>query len=71
MRQSPNIESAESARCVNDVLNAALTNERRKLAGAGWELGDATGFLGLSPEEEAYIELRHETGRRPEGAAVA
>jgi DNA-binding XRE family transcriptional regulator len=33
-------------------------SKRRKLAGAGWEVGDATGFLGLSPEEEAYIELR-------------
>jgi hypothetical protein len=30
----------------------------KKLTGAGWEVGDATDFLGLSPEEQAYIELR-------------
>jgi DNA-binding XRE family transcriptional regulator len=33
-------------------------SKRKKLTGAGWEVGDATDFLGLSPEEEAYIELR-------------
>jgi DNA-binding XRE family transcriptional regulator len=33
-------------------------SKRKKLAGAGWEVGDATDFLHLSPEEEAYIELR-------------
>ena len=33
-------------------------SKRRKLTGAGWQVGDATDFLGLSREEEAYIELR-------------
>ncbi|MCX7056733.1 MAG: helix-turn-helix transcriptional regulator [Pseudomonadota bacterium] len=31
---------------------------RKKLEGKGWAVGDAKDFLGLSPEEEAYIELR-------------
>lgn len=29
-----------------------------RLTGAGWKVGDARDFLGLSEEEEAYIELR-------------
>lgn len=32
--------------------------KRKKLTDAGWEVGDAMDFLGLSPEEEAYLELR-------------
>lgn len=30
----------------------------KKLTDAGWEIGDAMDFLGLSSEEEAYLELR-------------
>ena len=33
-------------------------NKRSKLAAKGWKLGSAKDFLGLSPQEEAYIELR-------------
>jgi predicted XRE-type DNA-binding protein len=32
--------------------------KRKKLTEAGWKVGDARDFLGLSVEEEAYIELR-------------
>ena len=34
------------------------TNKRKKLAEAGWQVGDTSDFLGLTPEEQAYIELR-------------
>ena len=33
-------------------------DKRKKLAAKGWKTGDAKDFLGLSPEEEAYIDLR-------------
>ena len=33
-------------------------SKRKKLADKGWKLGSAKDFLGLTPEEEAYIELR-------------
>ena len=33
-------------------------SKKEKLAVKGWAVGDTTDFLGLSPEEEAYIELR-------------
>lgn len=33
-------------------------SKRKKLAAKGWKIGSAKEFLGLSPEEEAYIELR-------------
>ena len=33
-------------------------SKRKKLAAKGWKVGSAKEFLGLSPEEEAYIELR-------------
>src|SRR2546429_9034595 len=33
-------------------------SKRKKLAAKGWKTGSAKEFLGLSPEEEAYIELR-------------
>ena len=33
-------------------------NKRDKLTGKGWKVGSAAEFLGLSPEEEALIELR-------------
>ena len=32
--------------------------KRKKLEAAGWKVGTATDFLGLSPEEEAYIEAK-------------
>lgn len=32
--------------------------KRRKLEAKGWKVGNATDFLGLSPEEEALIELK-------------
>ena len=35
-----------------------LGTKRRKLASRGWKLGNAGEFLGLTPEEEALIDLR-------------
>lgn len=32
--------------------------KRRKLEAKGWKVGTPAEFLGLSPEEEAYIEIR-------------
>ena len=31
---------------------------RNKLKKKGWEVGTVSGFLGLTPDEEAYIELK-------------
>ena len=33
-------------------------NRRRRLERAGWTVGDAGDFLGLSPEERRYIETK-------------
>ena len=33
-------------------------SKRKRLVSKGWKIGSAQEFLGLSPEEEAYIELR-------------
>ena len=33
-------------------------SKRSKLAAKGWKLGSAKDFLGLSAQEDAYIELR-------------
>ena len=33
-------------------------SKRTKLTARGWKLGSAKDFLGLTPQEEAYIELR-------------
>jgi DNA-binding XRE family transcriptional regulator len=32
--------------------------KKRRLTARGWKIGDAAEFLGLSAEEQAYIELR-------------
>ena len=32
--------------------------KRKKLEAAGWKVGDVDEFLGLSPEESAYIEMK-------------
>ena len=32
--------------------------KRKRLAAKGWRIGSATEFLGLSAEEEAYVELK-------------
>ena len=34
------------------------TTKKRKLEAKGWKVGNADEFLGLSPEESAYIELK-------------
>jgi len=34
------------------------SEKRKRLEAAGWMVGDATDFLGLTPEEEAYVEIR-------------
>lgn len=33
-------------------------DKRARLAAAGWRTGDAADFLGLTPEEAAYVELK-------------
>ena len=33
-------------------------SKRKQIEAKGWKLGSAKEFLGLTPEEEAYIELR-------------
>ena len=33
-------------------------NKRKKLEKAGWKVGSVDDFLGLSPEESAYIEMK-------------
>lgn len=33
-------------------------SKRKRLEAKGWKVGNATEFLGLSPEEAAYIELK-------------
>jgi hypothetical protein len=32
--------------------------KRKRLEGAGWKVGSAKDFLGLSPEEAAFVELK-------------
>jgi DNA-binding XRE family transcriptional regulator len=32
--------------------------KRRRLEAAGWRLGNASEFLGLSPEEAAFVEMK-------------
>jgi DNA-binding XRE family transcriptional regulator len=33
-------------------------DKRKRLASKGWKVGSTAEFLGLTPEEEAYIEIR-------------
>ena len=33
-------------------------SKRKKLSQTGWKVGSASDFLGLTPEEEAYIEMK-------------
>ena len=37
--------------------------KERKLESDGWQVGSARDFLGLSPEEAAYVELRFSLSR--------
>jgi len=34
------------------------TAKRKRLEAKGWKIGNSTGFLGLSSEEAAYVELK-------------
>jgi len=34
------------------------TNKEKKLKNAGWKIGSTNEFLGLTPEESAYIEMK-------------
>lgn len=34
------------------------TSKKERLAKAGWKTGDAAQFLGLTPQEELYVELK-------------
>jgi hypothetical protein len=34
------------------------SNKRKRLEAKGWKMGDAKEFLGLSQEEEAYVEIK-------------
>lgn len=38
--------------------------KRQRLEAAGWSVGDASDFLGLSPEEAAFIELKLALSKR-------
>ncbi len=38
--------------------------KRQRLEAAGWSVGDASYFLGLSPEEAAFIELKLALSKR-------
>jgi len=33
-------------------------SKRKRLASKGWKIGSAADFLGLTPEEETYVELK-------------
>lgn len=45
-------------RCVSSVNFCMNPEKRQRLEAAGWSIGDASDFLGLSPEEAAFIELK-------------
>jgi hypothetical protein len=32
--------------------------KRKRLEAAGWQFGTAANFLGMTPEEEAYVEMK-------------
>jgi predicted XRE-type DNA-binding protein len=34
------------------------SSKRKRLEAKGWKIGDAKEFLGLTPEEEAYMEIK-------------
>ncbi len=34
------------------------SSKRKRLEAKGWKIGDAKDFLGLTPEEEAYVEIK-------------
>jgi predicted XRE-type DNA-binding protein len=35
-----------------------LSNKRKRLEAKGWKIGNGGEFLNLSPEEEAYVEIK-------------
>jgi DNA-binding XRE family transcriptional regulator len=37
--------------------------KQKRLEAKGWKVSDAAGFLGLTPEETRYVELRLQLGR--------
>lgn len=37
--------------------------KKKKLEARGWKVGDAADFLGLSPDEVAYLEIKEALGR--------
>ncbi len=39
-------------------MEAMDKQKQRKLDQAGWRVGTVTNFLGLSPEEETFVEIR-------------
>lgn len=41
-----------------DKSNPMRADAARRLRSRGWKVGDADAFLGLSPEESAFVELR-------------
>lgn len=50
-----------SMKAKDETMKAA---KKKKLEAKGWKHGSATEFLALSPEEEAYIELKLSLSRR-------
>ncbi len=39
-------------------LDAMNVEKRKRLEAAGWRFGNAADFLGMTPQEEAYVELK-------------
>ena len=46
-------------------------SKRVKLEAAGWKVGSADEFLGLTPEESAYIEIKLALDPNPELVPLA
>lgn len=40
------------------------TDKKRRLEAAGWRIGDAKDFLGLTPEEAEFVEIKLALSRR-------
>ena len=46
------------ARLRDMVEKMTVKAKRKRLETAGWRFGNAADFLGMTPEEKAYVELR-------------
>ena len=48
----------------NDADFVMDSDKRQRLEAADWSIGDASDFLGLSPEEAAFIEMKLALSKR-------